>query len=122
MKLGFILFFILILKPALAQELFDPTRPPVSSSSSSASGGLVESGETRDNASGIPDVKISAIFYSDERRFVIINNEMVSEGEKWKNILLSKINKDSIELKNGDFHRVVKVFNTDVVEERAYVY
>ena len=105
---------------SFAQELPDPTKPAVLSSSSTVQSD--DGVQVANPTNGIPDVVVSAIFYSDEQRFAIIDNKMLAEGETWKNILLAKINKDSIELKNGDSRRVVKIFNTDVVEERAYVY
>lgn len=120
MKARFLLLLSVVSSVALAQESSDPTRPPITRSNpaqQSADNSLSVS-----QASGIPDVVVSAIFFSEERRFAIIDNDMVAEGETWNNVLLTKVNKDSIELENGDFRRVVKVFNANIAEERVYVY
>ena len=78
--------------------------------------------EATAESDSIPDAKVSAIFVSETKRYAIINNDMVAEGEKWNNILLSRVNRDSVELMNGQNKKVVKMFDVDVIEESQYVY
>ncbi len=107
-----------------AQELLDPTRPPHRSVVSEGAEGA-EFTDVEDELSdvdGIPRAVVSAIFVSSMNRYAIINNDVVVEGETWKNVLLTKVNHDSIELTNGESRRIVKIFSTDVAKERAYVY
>lgn len=111
---------LLISMQAMSQNLLDPTKPPsrgvvTDSAAASTPDEVAESG-------GIPDARVSAIFVSETTRYAIINDDMVAEGEKWNNILLSRVNRDSVELSNGQNKKVVKMFDVDVIEESQYVY
>jgi|GEM_PF-2590972 len=121
MKIRFLLLVCLACSIAHAQESRDPTRPPVTTQSGVPALGTDDPSQVTQTG-GIPDVVVSAIFFSDDHRFAIIDNSMVAEGETWNNVLLTKVNKDSIELESGDYRRVVKVFNANIAEERVYVY
>lgn len=111
---------LLVSVQSVAQTLLDPTKPP---SRRVISESVDEpTPDELAEAGGIPDARVSAIFVSETKRYAIINDDMVAEGEKWNNILLSRVNSDSVELSNGQNKKVVKMFDVDVIEESQYVY
>ena len=103
-----------------SQALLDPTKPPFQGVISGAVTTPIPN-EVAD-ANSIPDPKVSAIFVSETKRYAIINNHMVAEGEKWNHILLSRVNRDSVELSKGQSKKVVKMFDVNIIEESQYVY
>lgn len=103
-----------------SQTLLDPTKPPKQFITSEAMTTSMPDDVVATDS--IPDAKVSAIFVSETKRYAIINNDMVAEGETWNNILLSRINRDSVELMNGQNKKVVRMFDVDVIEESQYVY
>lgn len=115
-----LLILLFVFGTAKAQLLQDPTRPPLRVTvGQSDSTNPVEEVAAVD---GIPHAVVTAIFVSEISRYAIINNDMVSEGETWRNVLLAKVNHDSVELSNGDNRKVVRIFNTEIAKERDYVY
>lgn len=111
----------LITHCAMSQNILDPTKPPSRGVANSDAVTAPTPDEVAE-AGGIPDAKVSAIFISETTRYAIINDAMVAEGEKWNNILLSRVNRDSVELVNGQNKKVVTMFDMDVIEESQYVY
>ncbi len=115
---------ILLLIPItlVAQIVVDPTKPPAYKKQVQATeDGVDDAGDVEQGAegeaTGIPNAKVSAIFYSDTARYAIINNKVVNEGEMWRNTVLTKVLPKSIILQAGQVTREFKLHNVQVITE-----
>lgn len=101
----------------------DPTRPankeePVALDAELAEGegeAQTEDGEKKQGS--FPKVKLSAIVVTEDRKYAIINNEVVYEGELWKNVLLSKIKSYSVTFSLNDQTKEITINNNDFITE-----
>ena len=108
----------------LAQTLLrDPTRPAnkvvlvdetASAGELNNEGGLVT---TEDGGGSFPVPKLSAIVVTDDAKYAIINNEVVYEGQQWRNVLLAKIKPYSITLSLNDQIKEITINNNDFIKE-----
>lgn len=117
-----LLLLILCGAEVSANVFLDPTRPPQRMTVEQLNPDSDAAQDEGTAVDGIPNAVVTAIFVTESNRYAIINSDMVEEGEAWRNVLLTKINSDSIELSNGDNRKIIKIFKTDVAKERDYVY
>lgn len=104
-----------------AQLLVDPTKPPRDRTLETEDGSE-EIIETRVDASGIPNARVTAIFVSNEARYAIINGDTVFEGETWRNVKVAKVNLSSVVLQNENNKKEIKINNINIIKESAHDY
>lgn len=107
-----------------AQEMRDPTRPankgPIAAEN--ADGVSVEGeggqgdGEQNQQVS-FPQIKLSAIVVTEDRKYAIIGNEVVYEGQQWKSVFLSKIKPYSVTFRLNDLTKEITINNNDFITE-----
>lgn len=119
-----ILLSFLVSTNGLAQTLLrDPTRPAnkvVLVDEKAIQGELNSEGGLGTNVAGggaFPTVKLSAIVVTDDAKYAIINNEVVYEGQQWRNVLLAKIKPYSITLSLNDQIKEITINNNDFIKE-----
>ncbi|UAA39086.1 hypothetical protein KIH87_01580 [Paraneptunicella aestuarii] len=116
-----IFFSLFVSAAASAQTMFDPTRPPKKMQAVDVEDGA-DAELQEDTATGIPKALVTAIYVTDSSRYAIINDDIVHEGETWKNVVVKTINLDNVVLAKNDIQKVVGLFNIDVAKETEYVY
>lgn len=107
----------------------DPTRPPKYKSPAAleAERNAQQNGELATQIEeqvidGVtfPQAKLSAIFYSDVMRYVILNNEIINEGDTWNNSVLAQVLPDRIVLQRENVRREVVLNENKIIIERTY--
>lgn len=110
------------------QLLKDPTRPAdkpalvtdEEGNSIAEESGIGTGGLGQNNQTAFPNVKLSAIVVTELVKYAIINNEVVYEGQTWRNILLSKVMPYSIIIKLNDLEKEITISKTDFITESNY--
>ncbi|WP_338294213.1 hypothetical protein [Planctobacterium marinum] len=77
-------------------------------------------GVGQNNQTGFPSVKLSAIVVTEPVKYAIINNEVVYEGQSWRNVLLSQVKPYSIIIKLNDLEKEITISKTDFITESNY--
>lgn len=101
-----------------AQVVIDPTRP--ANKMIAAPESVDKSGEREDTAAiqegtVIPRANLTAIFMSEETKYAIINNQIVYEGEKWRNAILIEIKPNSVVMKAAQTTKEFKLLETGII-------
>lgn len=110
------------------QLLKDPTRPANRIIEvTDAEGDIVTDGQAAEGGalgqssqSGFPSVKLSAIVVTEPMKYAIINNEVVFEGQPWRNVILSKVKPYSIIITLNDLEKEITISKTDFIAESNY--
>lgn len=110
------------------QLLKDPTRPANRALEvTDAEGDIVTEGQpsgvgalAQNSQSGFPSVKLSAIVVTEPVKYAIINNEVVFEGQPWRNVILSKVRPYSITITLNDLEKEITISKTDFIAESNY--
>lgn len=120
-----ILAFALSAAPArtVAQKfLRDPTKPantPVAVNNDvDATEG--DSAVTVGGQNAIPNGKLSAIVVAEASKYAIINNEIVYEGQMWRNAVLSEVRPNSIILTLNEQQKEITLNDTSFITESHY--
>lgn len=121
MKQWLIFLSIFFTVSVSAQVMHDPTRPPKKMQAVEVDEGA-DAELQEDIATGMPKAIVTAIYVTDNSRYAIINNDIVHEGETWKNVVVKTINLDNVVLAKNDVQKVIGLFNIDVAKETEYVY
>lgn len=113
-----LLTLLMTLVGVQAQVVIDPTRPANKVVASSES--IDESGEQEDTAAiqegtTIPRADLTAIFLSEENKYAIINNQIVYEGEKWRNAILVEVKPNSVVMKAAQTTKEFKLLETGII-------
>ena len=114
---------LLLVSQIQAQIMRDPTRPAnkdVAVAENAEAEGLAVEGEGTDaeNSQGnFPKVKLLAIVVTEDRKYAILNNEVVYEGQQWENILLSKVQPYSVTLTLNNQTKEITINNNDFITE-----
>lgn len=117
--------FLISTQACALQILKDPTRPAVKPGASSLgavnsdanSSGLAENAA---DAAGFPNVKLSAIVVTEPVKYAIINNEVVYEGQTWRNVVLSRVKPYSIVLTSESQEKEITINDNDFIIESDY--
>ena len=121
MKHWLLMLGLLLCATASAQMMQDPTRPPKASPVEAELND--EEGEDQEAVvTGIPRAVLTAIYVTDSNRYAIINNDIVFEGDSWKNVVVKEVNLDNVVLANNDIQKVISLFKIQVAKETEYVY
>lgn len=110
------------------QLLKDPTRPAdkptmVTDEEGNAvpqEANTETAGLGQNNQSAFPSVKLSAIVVTEPVKYAIINNEVVMEGQTWRNVVLSQVKPYSIIIKLNDLEKEITISKTDFITESNY--
>ena len=110
---------------AFAQKLLrDPTKPANAPVVVNENGDAIEGAEgIAGNADGqptIPSGKLSAIVVTELVKYAIINNEVVYEGQPWRNAILSEVRPYSIILTLDEQTKEIKINDTSFITEINY--
>ena len=116
---------LLLAIPAAAQLLKDPTRPVVLRPDVTDNAGAAdvddsESGFSVNGAPQFPKAKVSAIVVTDDFKYAIINNELVYEGQTWRNVMVSNVKPYSVTLTLDQQHKEITINESDFIIETHY--
>lgn len=64
-----------------------------------------------------PNTTLSAIVVTDDLKYAIINNEVVYEGQQWRNVQLKKVQPYSITLAINDQEKEIIINKNDFIKE-----
>lgn len=92
------------------ESLVDPTKPVRQLSTNE----LNEQGFYQD---GFPDIKISAVFLTNEKRHAVINGETLLEGQIFKGLTVIKIHKNGVILSNADTQKEYLINNNNFLKD-----
>lgn len=107
-------FFTCILKAsaALADELSDPTRPPL------AAGTDLEARSHLDRAQRTEPLDLSAVFFADGRRVAIINGKRLRERDSIEDAVILSITPSSVKLRRDDNLIHLELIEQDIKIEK----
>ena len=114
---------LLVSLETFAQKVLkDPTRPAnkvVQAEDIDEEGNPLGPGAEGEEAAqtAFPSPKVAAIVVTDELKYAIINNEVVHEGQVWRNVKLAKIKPYSITLAIDDQTKEITINNNDFITE-----
>lgn len=123
------LFLILACGNSFARQLLkDPTRPANKTvvtvdeegNATAEPGGALGNLSGQSDTAAFPNAKLSAIVVTDPVKYAIINNEVVYEGDSWRNVILSQVKPYSIILKLNDLEKEITISKTDFITESNY--
>lgn len=103
-RLTLCLLALMALMPARAQDLPDPTRPPLEARQPQA-GEVVE----QPKVPLLPQLQ-SVLIGSHGREVAVIDGQTVRKGEKFNGAVLVKVSKDNVVLRKGGKDQVLTLF------------